>query len=419
MHNGGADILDLAAAAPSLAAQLRAIEENKRPVAFSHVVESAQPFLLAIIGRFTKRRLWVLCPTIRTQESFYDTLTNWLPAAEFLPEAEFAAVENILPDPELSAERLALLAKLDRDATTGVVVTTKASLDQSAPKKGALQAHTLSLRRGAATTMENLLGALGRAGYERAPQVHTRGQFAVRGGIVDLFSWQDQLPLRIEFSGDDIESLREFDIDTQISVRDVPRAAILLGAPDENAGKVRDFISTHDLIVEIEPERETSESWNIGISEGWIEEGPEDFAGAFQGSDLGEFSVGDFMLAEAKRAQFLDRLQDWRKQKARIVIYFQTEGEIERFRDIFGDAKALHGVELVEGTLSRGFCFPDANLVVLAAAELFGRFATHAARRLQRRDRFSRNRAQIDFSELNEDDFIVHAEHGVRPLPPD
>src|SRR6202012_1295851 len=117
--------------------------------------------------------------------------------------------------------------------------------------------------------------------------------------------------------------------------------------------------------------------------------------------------VGDFMLAEAKRAQFLERLQEGRKEKARIAIYFQTEGEIERFRDIFGEAKALQGVELIEGTLSRGFCFPEANLVVLAAAELFGRFATHAARRLQRRDRFSRNRAQIDFSELNEGDFIV------------
>ena len=413
MHNESTDILNLAAAAPSLAARLRAIDENREPVAFSHVIESAQPFLLAIIGRSTKRRLWILCPTIRTQESFHDTLSNWLPEADFLPEAEFAAVENILPDPEISSERLALLAKLDRETTSGVVVTTTASLDQAAPKKGSLRAQTLPLHRGAATTMETLLEQLVRAGYQRTSQVNTRGQFAVRGGIVDLFSWQDQLPVRIEFFGDDIESLREFDIDTQTSVRDLQRAAILLGAPDEQAGKVRDFISPNDLIVRIEPERETSESWNIGVSEGWIEEGPEDFGGAFQGCDIGEFTVGDFMLAEAKRAQFLERLQEWRKQKARIVIYFQTEGEIERFRDIFGNAKPLKGVELLEGTLSRGFCFPDGNLVVLAAAELFGRFATHAARRLQRRDRLSRNRAQIDFSELNEGDFIVHVEHGV------
>src|SRR5204863_253277 len=65
-----------------------------------------------------------------------------------------------------------------------------------------------------------------------------------------------------------------------------------------------------------------------------------------------------------------------------------------------------------EGTLPRGFCFPSANLVVLSAAELFGRFAVHP-RRLSQLRRAERHRAQIDFSELNEDDLVVHLEHGV------
>jgi transcription-repair coupling factor (superfamily II helicase) len=60
--------------------------------------------------------------------------------------------------------------------------------------------------------------------------------------------------------------------------------------------------------------------------------------------------------------------------------------------------------------LARGFCFPAANLVVLSAAELFGRFAAHPRRRLRRAER---NRAQIDFSELNEGDLVVHLEHGI------
>jgi transcription-repair coupling factor (superfamily II helicase) len=93
------------------------------------------------------------------------------------------------------------------------------------------------------------------------------------------------------------------------------------------------------------------------------------------------------------------------------VIYFQTEGEIERFREIMGDAIA--GIELLEGTLPRGFVFPDGKLVVLSGAELFGRYTTHGRRRLQRAEQLSRNRAQIDFSELNEGDLVVHLEHGV------
>ncbi|HEX8898820.1 MAG TPA: transcription-repair coupling factor, partial [Chthoniobacterales bacterium] len=138
---------------------------------------------------------------------------------------------------------------------------------------------------------------------------------------------------------------------------------------------------------------------------------PEDFRGAFDQCDIGDFAVGDFMLVEAKRAQFAARLRDWRAAEFRIVIYFQTEGEIERFREIMGDAIA--GIGLLEGTLPRGFVFPDGKLVVLSGGELFGRYTTHGRRRLQRAEQLSRNRAQIDFSELNEGDLVVHLEHGV------
>ncbi len=413
MQTEAATLIDLAARSPALAEKLSQIRKLRWPVLFSHAIEPAQAFLAAVVAHEVKSRLWILCPTVRTQESFYDTLANWLPSTDFLPEAEFAAVENVLPDPEITAERLALLAKLDGGKSLDVTVATRSSLDQPAPKRGALAGQSLSLSRGTETEMESLLEKLASVGYQRAAQVHTRGQFAVRGGIVDLFSWQDQLPVRLEFLGDEIESLREFDVDTQTSVGELSRAEILLGAPDEQTGRVRDYIGPDDIVIEIEPETDRVGEIQIGFSESWLEEGPEDFAGAFQSCDLGEFAVGDSMLAEARRDQFLDRLQKWKKENARIVIYFQTEGEIERFRDIFGEAGALQGVKLLEGTLSHGFCFPDANLVVLAASELFGRFATHAARRLQRRDKFSRHRAQIDFSELNEGDFVVHVEHGV------
>ena len=56
-----------------------------------------------------------MCPNVRSQELLYESLLNWLPGALFLPEAEFAAVENILPDPEIAAERLALLSRVQRE----------------------------------------------------------------------------------------------------------------------------------------------------------------------------------------------------------------------------------------------------------------------------------------------------------------
>ena len=425
----GVELLQRVAASEPIARKLAAIEKAAWPVQFSHIIEPAQPFLTATIAHACNRfwsddrkaansTIWVLCPSVHSQELFYESLLNWQPDALFLPEAELAAVENVLPDPEIAAERLALLMQIE--TAPRIIVATRASLDQPAPKRGTLQSAVTQLRRGANIKMENLFDQLVSSGYERVAQVTTRGQFAVRGGILDVYSWQAPLPFRLEFFGDQIESMREFDIDTQTSVRDLRSADILLETADGHSGFVRDYVAANHLKIEIEPEKTSNAQ--VQISEGWIETGPEDFGGAFEDCDIGEFAAGDLVLAEAKRAQFVERLEEWRANEARIVIYFQTEGEIERFREIM--AGAIDSVDFVEGTLARGFCFPAVNLVVLSAAELFGRFAVHARRHLRRAER---HRAQIDFSELNEGDLVVHLEHGLGrflgllrlPKPPD
>jgi transcription-repair coupling factor (superfamily II helicase) len=405
---GSTDLLEIVAKSEPIARKLRAIERAQWPVQFSHVIEPAQAFLVATIASKIENTIWVLCPSVHSQELLYESLLNWQPNALFLPEAEFAAVENILPDPEIAAERLALLTQLEREQAPRLIVATRASLDQAAPRRGALQTALIQLRHGANEKMERILEQLTGAGYERVAQVTTRGQFAVRGGIVDLYSWQAPLPTRLEFFGDQIESLREFDIDSQTSARDLRFADILLGAADDQGATVRDYIGRDHLKIAIEAE----ECFNadIQISAGWTEWGPEDFSGAFQDCEIGEFAIGDLMLAEAKRAQFAARLREWRANKAKIIIYFQTEGEIERFREIMDEKETLDSVDLVEGTLAGGFCFPAANLVVLSAAELFGRLAAHGRRRLRR---IERHRPQIDFSELTEGDFVVHLEHGI------
>ena len=427
------DFLKLAAAAEPIERKLSQIATADFPVRFNHVIESAHSFLVATIASTWHRNsaIWVICPTVRKQELFFESVANWNSNAAFLPEAEFAAVENILPDPEIAAERLALLSQIEKGSASELIVTTRAALDQPAPKRGRLRSASLELRRGASLEMADLLNALSRAGYERIVQVTTRGQFAVRGGIVDIFSWQTTLPFRIEFFGDEIESLREFDLDTQTSVGRREEASILLGAADDTSGYVRDYIADDALVLELDPVLErgapaTPETlgrtgpgnlippFHIQISEAWDSASPdapeEDFSGAFIECDIGEFAVGDFMLAETKRARFIARLKQWRDEHATVAIYFQTEGEIERFREII-PSDALSNINLLEGTLSRGFCFPAGNLVILSANELLGRFPIHGRRQLRRAER--RNRAQIDFSELNEGELVVHLQHGI------
>ncbi len=427
-----AELFERVAASEPIARKLHAMRQSQWPVRFSHVIQPAQPFLAAVIAhtwhgrpldnrRASDSTIWILCASVHSQEVFYESLLNWQPDALFLPEAELAGIENVLPDPEIAAERLTLLLQIERGTRQRTIVATRAGLDQAAPKHGTLESAVVQLRRGATANMEELLERLATTGYDRVAQVTTRGQFAVRGGIVDLYSWQSPLPFRLEFFGDEIASLREFDIDSQTSVRELRSIDVLLnpGAADQT-GSVRDYIRNFDLIIDVEPAMEggapaTPASLeltlqHIQISENWIETGPEDFSGVFQDCEIGEFGAGDLVLAETKRAQFIERLKEWRANNSRIAIYFQTEGEIERFREIM--AGAVEGIDFIEGTLARGFCFPATNLVVLSAAELFGRFAVHP-RRLLRLRRAERHRVQIDFSELAEGDLVVHLEHGI------
>ena len=253
MEKNSAEFLRLAAAAEPIQHKLRQIAADDFPVSFSHVIESAEPFLVATIAEHDRRSIWVICPTVRAQELFFESLSNWNSNASFLPEAEFAAVENILPDPEIAAERLALLSQIEKENAAKVVVTTRAALDQPAPSRGTLRSASLEIQRGPNMAMPALLSALSGAGYERVAQVTTRGQFAVRGGIVDIFSWQTALPLRIEFYGDEIESLREFDLDTQTSVHTREQASVLLSAADDTSGRVRGYITQDTLVIELEP----------------------------------------------------------------------------------------------------------------------------------------------------------------------
>src|SRR5439155_21091714 len=176
---GHEENLTLIPRSPLVAAKLKHLGSGAGPVRFSHVVEGAQPFLVAAVAHQIRQTIWVIASNVRAQELFYESLLNWLPQAAFLPEAEFAAVENILPDPEIAAERLGLLTQLEKANAPGVIVTTRLALDQAAPKSGSLNSASLELRRGQAMEMEQLLSALSQAGYERTTQAVTRGQFTV------------------------------------------------------------------------------------------------------------------------------------------------------------------------------------------------------------------------------------------------
>ena len=468
MKGAAPNLLDALAREPALAAKLRAAADGEDGVIFEQVAEGAHSALCAILAREAGkggRRVWLVCPALRAQEQLHNELIQWVPDALFFPDLEIAPVEGAIPDPETSAERLAILQRLNAhgeknrgaksdvkntaqdgaENTPAVVVLTRAMLDDAVPDPEQMRSLEVRLARGESGARGPLLARLAEAGYERAAQVSQRGQFAVRGGIVDVFSFQHTLPIRLEFFGDELESIRHFDLDAQTSVEQLPSCTILLGQAAPRERRLRDCIGDKDVTVDIGANwlaakvtiNAGSISENITAEDmesteenaGDSEDGPLqasvpsvssvvnaeafDYSLAFFDNGLGEFEAGDFVVDEARRERFFAQLTEWRTQGWSTFVFCNNEGEIERLHDLIPavEADALH---FSIGMLGRGFAFPAGKVAVLSDAELFGRYRNTRARRIAlKRSREIVSRSQIDFSELVEGELVVHLEHGI------
>ena len=223
--------------------------------AVGEISEPAQPFVAALLAGRLAGRVWVVCPDVRRQEDFATEMAAWCQRVRLFPELEMPA-GDALPDPETASERLELLRALSRSGGREVVVIHKAQWDSHVPAKSLLAKEVFALKAKQQIEIGKVVARLEKAGYEQAPQVTARGQFAKRGGIVDVFSWQAPRPFRVEWFDEEIESLREFDLDTQGSVGSVPCIEILVAKRGVEEATLRDFREDQDAVLEVEPDAE-------------------------------------------------------------------------------------------------------------------------------------------------------------------
>ena len=344
--------------------------------------------------------------------------------ALFLPEQDILGFDDALPDPESLAERLTALQHIHTSPDSQVIVTCAECFDELAPPPGSLDQHSMEIAVGDTLDLTAMSDRLIDNGFEKVVQVFQRGQFAVRGGILDLFPWQSPRPLRIELFDDEIESIREFDVDEQTSVARIDRAEVLFSTEDDNSGvgpgTVRDYVDEeHDIVVAIDADPEAIAASGIITSEGVLleEDGAEDFSTACFGSPLGTFDAGDFILQESRRDEFDKQMNEWREKSWTVAMSFNSQGEIDRFGELLADETGIidsGALQVFMGQLSHGFTVPGARLAVLCDAELFGRYQHQRARRkFQTEQKRRLTQRQTDISEFRMGDLVVHANHGI------
>lgn len=383
-------------------------------VVFDHIDTPAMAWLLAVIlDRHPQaKRCWILVDSPKQRERLAMELELWKVRSEILPDPPVVLLEGEVSDPEGAAARLEVLGVANR-ANRLRLLASPGVFEQEAPSPDQLTRTALSLKVGDDHDPQQLAEQLQSQSFERGALVQGRGQFAIRGGIVDVFPWQAAHPIRLEFFDTEIESIREFDVDSQASQRKLARADLLLGDPVTDS-QVKAYRRDEDLVIRIGEPEENETDHDILILEGArAAEGEEDFSTACFGRPLGQFEAGDFILQDALRERFFRQLDEWRKDEWLVGIVFSNRGEKERFQELLPVDQQESPPEFLTGDLMESFTVPTAKLALLSSSEIFGRYQNPAtARRSQsERDRISIARASLD--QINEADLVVHSEYGI------
>jgi len=328
-----------------------------------------------------------------------------------------------------------------------VMVTTIRALQERFSVPTHLAALRLTLTVGEAPGFQETVASLEERGFERVPVVEEVGQFAVRGGILDIFSFGAPDPIRVEFWGDDVDSIRAFDILDQRSTSTLQEAHVLPvdfqaeegGAESENRSLLE--LMPHDaLLVDFdctEAETMLQRSWTsaqrvhdelllsgmrdlIPVRELFLT--PEKALGDLRSFPQIEFRSDDpsadlSLGAEPPPAIERDMkllasvLREGAARGETTFLLCDNDGQAERLEEILGGRGVLPaGTTVAIGSLAGGFVLPGVTpgLRVLTDHEIFRR-----SRRVRRTRRFRGAVSLESLSQLTPGDFVVHMDHGV------
>ncbi|HKP17973.1 MAG TPA: transcription-repair coupling factor, partial [Gaiellaceae bacterium] len=313
----------------------------------------------------------------------------------------------------------------------GLVCASAAALAERMPPPAA-RPERLDLRVGEEPGIDGLAEHLALAGYERVDRVEERGQFAVRGGLVDVFPTTGREPLRIELFGDEIEAVRAFSPFTQRALRPIDAATVYPAAErrlDLAEPTLRDEDEPIDVPADLAPPLDRAPDLVFepeAVRRVWEEEQlePPSLDGAVE---LDPFPRGQPFAFEGQRpavaarglAEAEQELASFVRADQRVVVAFPHRGDGLRQAALLrrlavewleegGELPTDPGLYFAVSPARRGFVWRDLGLVLLPDTQIFRKRAPRADTRL--------GRALQSFADLRTGDYVVHEDHGVGKL---
>ncbi len=318
---------------------------------------------------------------------------------DLFPEADSAPVSY--------ADRLRAARRLASGETRAVVTSARAFL-HPLPSPLTAERTRLRLRPGDRLDLDDLSRRFVESRYERTHAVELPGEYAIRGGILDVYPYTADEPVRVELMGSEVESIRAFKVADQSATRAVTELEFSLMPLEDGAAEealLADWLPKGGWLA-VREAADIKESDLSRALAGKTVLTVQSLPVPERGSSI-NFRTLSMQRFSGVLANVAGELADVAKGRDRVILYSATEGEEERVRQLLQDA-GVDKLELRRGRLSTGFTFEEAGLAVLSNHELFNRYRVRrpAPRRAGARP--------IDsLLELEKGDTVVHLTHGI------
>ena len=265
------DIVGIYASTPQAKALVKSLEKKSAKTLFLQgLVASSAPVFFASLAKKLKRVVLFILQDADEAGYFYHDLTQILGDDNvlFYPSGYRRAVKYGQRDAASDILRTEVLSRLSRVSVSSgslYIVTSPSAVAELVVSKKRLDSRTLSLKVGQTIDIVGIEKTLREFGFEETDYVYEPGQFAVRGSILDVYSFSSELPFRVDFFGDDIDTIRTFEVESQLShdkleqIDIVPELATLTEEkipflqflPDSALLVMKDYIYVHDTIQRI------------------------------------------------------------------------------------------------------------------------------------------------------------------------
>jgi transcription-repair coupling factor (superfamily II helicase) len=393
---------------------------------------------------------------------FHNTLENLTSALNlFYFPSSFKNKKNYsLLNPSHAMLRTEALTKLAGGLNKNIIITYPEALFEKVVLSKTLSENIISIKQGDALDVNGILGKFVDYGFDRTDFVYEPGQFAVRGGILDIYSFGNEKPYRIELFGNEVDSIRIFDPETQLSERKLLQVNII-----PNVDILQNETGEKISFLEFLPENAVvwSEDWNFIKEKIELEEEAFgiwdlEFGGRQKVEDLEDssnrkdFTKNDFAKANeieeqiklrhiiefgakayfqnnvqqskhniqysikeqpAFNRQFdilIKNLKEYEAKKYNIYLFAENPKQLERLHVIFTDLKAAINVIPVPTSIHEGFIDEDLKCVCYTDHQIFQRYHKYKVKQA-----FSKNKALTlkTLRELQPGDYVTHIDHGV------